>query len=205
MGLSNPSRCCRHFPALGTRELEPTPAMNFDFDPNRTILGTVFTHAGEESFALSELDRMQHLLVIGKTGMGKTRLLKNIIVQDIHTTSEIVSAFKAVWDFSWGPRMERILYNAIAALIEAENTSLIGLPRLLKDERYREQVLKQVQDPFVRGFFAEEYATWDDDFRTTAIGNKNIGPGPKLSIRSSLRMRRPTKRRRTTASPQTSR
>ena len=29
------------------------------------------------------------------------------------TTSEIVAACKAVWD-SWGPRMERILYNAIA-------------------------------------------------------------------------------------------
>ena len=199
--------------------------MDFHFDQSRTILGSVFTHAGEEELALSELDRMNHMLVIGKTGMGKTRLLKNVIVQDIHTgrgvgvidphgdlqnelldeipgwrsrdlvyldpndpdrvvtfnvvanvprdriaptTSEIVAAFKAVWD-SWGPRMERILYNAVAALIEAENTSLIGLPRILKDEHYRTEVLEQVRDPIVHGFFAEEYATWDDDFRTTAI------------------------------------
>jgi Helicase HerA, central domain len=199
--------------------------MNFDFERHHTILGTVFTHAGEEELALCELDRMNHMLVIGKTGMGKTRSLKNIIIQDIHTgrgvgvidphgdlqneildelprrragdlvylnpddqervatfnvlenvprdriaptTSEIVAACKAVWD-SWGPRLERILYNAVAALIEADNTSLIGLPRLLKDERYRASVLEQVKDPIVHGFFVEEYATWDDDFRTTAI------------------------------------
>jgi len=137
--------------------------MDFHFDPDRTLLGTVFTHAGEEELALTELDRMNHLLVIGKTGMGKSRLLKTIIVQDIFggrgvglidphgdlqdellseiprsrsrdlvyldpndadrivtfnvvanvprdriapTTSEIVAAFRAVWD-SWGPRMER--------------------------------------------------------------------------------------------------
>jgi hypothetical protein len=59
--------------------------MVFQFDRERTILGSVFTHAGEEELALSALDRMNHMLVIGKTGMGKTRILRNIIVQDIHT------------------------------------------------------------------------------------------------------------------------
>jgi hypothetical protein len=34
------------------------------------------------------------------------------------TTSAVVSAFKAVWADSWGYRLERILYNAVAALIE---------------------------------------------------------------------------------------
>src|SRR5438105_1596624 len=59
--------------------------MDFDFNRERTILGTVFTHGGEEELSLSDLDRMNHMLVIGKTGMGKTRLLKNIIVQDMHS------------------------------------------------------------------------------------------------------------------------
>ena len=43
------------------------------------------------------------------------------------------------------------------------------MPRLLKDERYRDEILEQVRDPIVRGFFQDEYATWDDDYRTTAI------------------------------------
>jgi hypothetical protein len=199
--------------------------MVFHFDPQRTVLGTVFTHAGEEEFALSSLDRMNHMLVIGKTGMGKTRLLKNIIAQDIHTgrgvgvidphgdlqdelldeiprsralvyldpndaerivtfnvlanippdriaptASEIVAGFKAVWgEVGWGARMERILYFAVAALIEAGDASILGLSRLLKDAAYRAEILERVKDPIIHGFFAQEYATWDDDYRTTAI------------------------------------
>jgi hypothetical protein len=170
---------------------------------------------------------MQHMLVIGKTGMGKTRLLKSIIVQDIHTgrgvgvidphgdlqneildeiprsrardliyldpndrervvtlnvladvprdriapsASEIVGGFKAVWgDVGWGARMERILYFAIAALIEARDASLLGLPRLLKDASYRTEILERVKDPIIHGFFADEFATWDDDYRASAI------------------------------------
>jgi hypothetical protein len=201
--------------------------MVFHFDRTRSILGNVFTPAGEEEFALSDLDRMNHMLVIGKTGMGKTRALKNLIVQDIHTgrgvgvldphgdlqneildeiprrrtrdlvylnpndpdrivtlnvienvlpdriaptTSEIVAGFKAVWgEVGWGARMERILYFTIAALIEAGGASLLGVPRLLKDEAYRAEILERVKDPIVHGFFADEYAVWDKDYRSTAI------------------------------------
>jgi hypothetical protein len=85
------------------------------------------------------------------------------------TASEIVGAFKAVWGESWGPRMERILYFALAALIEAGNARLLGLPRLLKNEEYRAEILERVKDPIIHGFFAQEYATWDEDYRTTAI------------------------------------
>src|SRR5205809_196074 len=84
-GLKQATALLTSLPCFGKRELEPTPAMNFDFNRERTILGTVFTHAGEEELSLSELDRMNHMLMIGKTGMGKTRTLKNIIIQDIHT------------------------------------------------------------------------------------------------------------------------
>ena len=61
-----------------------TLPMEFALDPDRTILGTAFTPAGEEVLALTERDRMQHMLVLGKTGRGKTTLLENIIVQDIY-------------------------------------------------------------------------------------------------------------------------
>ena len=65
--------------------------------------------------------------------------------------------------------MERILYSSIAALLEATRTSFVGLPRFLKDEHYRLEILEQVHNPIIHGFFAEEYAIWDDDYRTTAI------------------------------------
>jgi len=35
--------------------------MVFHFDRERTILGSIFTPAGQEEFTLSELDRMNHM------------------------------------------------------------------------------------------------------------------------------------------------
>jgi hypothetical protein len=40
--------------------------------------------------------------------------------------------------------MERILYYALAAMIEADNTSLLGLPKFLKNQKYRDEILEQV-------------------------------------------------------------
>jgi hypothetical protein len=57
--------------------------------------------------------------------------------------------------------MEHILYFALAALIEAGNASLLGLPRLLKDEAYCTEILERVKDPIIHGFLAQEYATWE--------------------------------------------
>ena len=86
------------------------------------------------------------------------------------TAADVLSTFKAVWgDVGWGVRMDRILYFSIASLIEAPNTRLLSLPRLLKDPVYRQHVLHHVHDPIIHGFFDEEYAVWDDDYRTTAI------------------------------------
>jgi DNA helicase HerA-like ATPase len=52
--------------------------------------------------------------------------------------SGIVSAFKNVWRDSWGARTEYILYAAVAALLDCESATLLGIQRMLSDERYRE-------------------------------------------------------------------
>ena len=168
----------------------------------------------------------RHLYVVGKTGTGKTSLLKTVFLQlaeqgrgvvliDPHgdlaeevldllpaqlagkivyfnppdlsfpfswnilanvpfderplAASGIVSAFKNVWGDSWGPRLEYILYNSIRALLDAEHTSIIGLPRMLTDEAYRQWVVAQVKDPFVRAFWEDEFAHYDHRFRQEAI------------------------------------
>lgn len=59
-----------HFP-FGSASSEQTGLMEHShFDPDRTVLGAVFSHAGEEEIALTETDRLKHLLVVGKTGNG---------------------------------------------------------------------------------------------------------------------------------------
>jgi hypothetical protein len=83
--------------------------------------------------------------------------------------ANVLAAFKAVWGDSWGPRLERILYSALAALIEAPATTLVGLPRFLKDERYRAAVLRHCSNPIVLDFFRAEFASWDRDYRAAAL------------------------------------
>jgi hypothetical protein len=83
--------------------------------------------------------------------------------------SGIVGAFKNIWRDSWGPRLEYILHNAVAALLECPNSTLLGINRLLTDRPFRERVLRQVQDPFIRDFWANEYAGYDPRFQREAI------------------------------------
>ncbi len=191
---------------------------------DRVFIGNRSGWNGEEPFGLSHADRQHHLYVIGKTGCGKTTLLRNLILQDIEAgrgvgvidphgdlaeelldfippwrtdhvlyfnpvdaehpigfnplrseepphliASGIVGALKSIWRDSWGPRLEYILYAAVAALAECKNTSFLGLPRMLTDERYRAWVVKQVKDPVVRAFWLREFEGYDRRFMQEAI------------------------------------
>ena len=180
----------------------------------------------ERPVTLARLDRRQHLYAVGKTGTGKSTLLRNMIIQDIEAgegvgvidphgdladdlldhippwrtdhvvyfnpadvdyppsfnllanvpkddrpliASGVVSAFKNIWHDSWGPRLEYLLYAACAALLECRNSSLLGIQRMLVDSRYREWVLRQVEDPLVRSFWLEEFASYDRRFLSELV------------------------------------
>src|SRR5258708_33402016 len=61
-------------------------------------------------------------------------LLANVEPDERHlVASGIVAAFKGIWRDSWGPRLEYILYNAVAALLDCEDATLLGVNRLLSD------------------------------------------------------------------------
>lgn len=177
-------------------------------------------------FGIKRLDRRQHMYVLGKTGVGKSALLHNLIVQDIANgeglcvidphgelveeiigkipeerredviyfnpadpdfhvgfnilelpdpkykhlvASGLVSIFTKIWSNVWSARMECILNNAILALLEAPNVTLMALPRLLVDKTYRQEIIKVLKDPVVRSFWENEYEEWRDQFRNEAI------------------------------------
>jgi hypothetical protein len=97
-------------------------------------------------------------------------LLANVPPDDRHlVASGIVGALKSIWRDSWGPRLEYILYNAIAALLDCQNTTLLGVNRLLTDDTYRAWVVRQIKDPFIREFWADEFEGYDERFRREAI------------------------------------
>ena len=187
-------------------------------------IGTREQWGQERPFGISTEDLRQHLYIVGKSGTGKTTLLKNLILQlisqghgvgviDPHgdlaqdildhiprsrieetvyfnpadldfpigmnvlrtsaprhlVASGIVSALRSIWHSSWGPRLEYILYAAIAALLECENVSLLGLQRILSDPEYRRWVVSQVTDPMVRTFWLHEFGNYDKRFVQEAI------------------------------------
>jgi len=84
-------------------------------------------------------------------------------------SSGIVSAFKKIWGDSWGPRMEYILYATVAALMACNNSSLLGVTRMLHDARYRVWVVRQIKDPMVRSFWVNEFERYDRKFMQEAV------------------------------------
>jgi hypothetical protein len=210
---------------------------SFDDGDAVSYVGTRTIWGGEKQFGLSAADRRHHLYCIGKTGTGKTTLLRNLILQDIYAgagvgvidphgdlchdlldhiprsrtedvvffnpadlehpvgfnllqnvpperrhriASGIVGAMKNIWRESWGSRMEYILYAAVAALLDCENTSILGIQRMLVDRHYRRWVVKQVTDPV---------AATDDDSIATAAARQpaaRVGAVPTAGVPRDL-------------------
>lgn len=52
--------------------------------PEIAFFGSVLVRDGIKHFGILEDDRRRHMYVLGKTGMGKSTMLTNLILQDIH-------------------------------------------------------------------------------------------------------------------------
>ncbi len=136
-----------HFPAEG---IESTPqfkqsraklaAAPVDMPSQGTLIGqNVFRNKTTDIY-LTPLDRLRHLYVIGQTGVGKTTMIKNMIVQDIqdgagvcmidpHGT-DIVDVISAIPP----ERMDDVIYFDPANMDTA-----MGLNMLEYDPRFPEQ------------------------------------------------------------------
>lgn len=117
----------------------------------------------------------------------------------------VVSIFRHLWglDETSTPRLLRLLYACVAALLDFPKdpgATLLGVPRMLVDERYRARVVRHVENPKIRSFWHDEFPGWDKRYTadaTAALGNvvevfltspvlRNIFGQPK----SSFSMRR---------------
>lgn len=79
--------------------------------------------------------------------------------------SGVLSVFKKVYGESWGPRLEHLLRNALFALADVRDATLLGVLRMLVEERFRARVLRSVQNPIVRFFWEREYPSYPPAFR----------------------------------------
>lgn len=177
-------------------------------------------------FGIKTDDRRRHMYLIGKTGMGKSTILENMIVADIRAgrgvavvdphgdlaekimqfipaervkdviyfnptdtdypiafnivesveakvrhliASGLVGVFKKLWADSWGPRLEYILRNAILAVLDYPNSTLLSVIQMLSDKDYRKKVVNETQDPVVKAFWLKEFAGYADKFASEAV------------------------------------
>jgi CxxC-x17-CxxC domain-containing protein len=191
-----------------------------------TVVGQTNYRNQRRAFGIYTDDRRRHVYVIGKTGVGKTTLLENMIIQDIKNgkglalvdphgdvaekildvippertndvvyfnpadvdfpvafnplesvdpqykylvASGLVSSLKKIWADSWGPRLEYILRNVILGLLDYPSSTMLGIMRMLADKNYRKKVVDVIQDPVVKAFWVNEFANYNERFRSEAI------------------------------------
>lgn len=191
-----------------------------------TFFGQTSFRGKAQRFGIRPDDRRRHMYVIGKTGMGKSALLENMVIQDINNgngvayvdphgdtaekilnyipphrindvvyinpadmgfpvafnilenvnqsqkhlvASGLMGVFTKIWANLWSARMEYILNNTILALLEVPGNTLLGIMRMLNDKSFRKKIVSQIKDPIVKAFWTEEFANWNERFRTEAI------------------------------------
>jgi hypothetical protein len=94
--------------------------------------------------------------------------LKNPAHREL-VASGIVSIFYKLYHYSWGPRLEYILRNCILTLLYIPNTTLLQVPELLTNERYREKVLEKLPDQVLKNFWINEFNKLSPQMRSEAI------------------------------------
>jgi len=83
--------------------------------------------------------------------------------------SGVVGIFKKIFGDSWGPRLEYILRNAVIALLDYPNATMLGITQIFVDKAYRADVVSHITDPVIKHFWTNEFEKYDQKFRTEAV------------------------------------
>ena len=83
--------------------------------------------------------------------------------------SGLLEVLKKTWKDSWGQRLEHILRNAILALLDIPDATLLDILRILDDKTYRQQVAAKVTNERVRDYWLKEYERYSPRTRSEAI------------------------------------
>lgn len=137
-------------------------------DPSSTLLDFVPSH------------RLNDVIYLDPTGnQGRTFHLnpfevKNPAEREL-VASGIVSIFYKLYQHSWGPRLEYVLRNSILTLLQVPNQTLLGIPELLSNDKFRKAAVEKVSDPVLKNFWKNEFDAMAPNFRsevTAPILNK---------------------------------
>jgi len=83
--------------------------------------------------------------------------------------SGIVSIFYKLYAYSWGPRLEYILRNALLTLLTRPDSTLVELPVLLTNRKFRGRIVDELQDPVLKNFWSKEYDKMSESLQAESI------------------------------------
>lgn len=83
--------------------------------------------------------------------------------------SGIVSIFYKLYHYSWGPRMEYILRNALLTMTQIPGATLHDVVRILSESKYRSTVIDKLDDPVLKNFWENEFNRMSDKLQTEAV------------------------------------
>lgn len=83
--------------------------------------------------------------------------------------SGIVSIFYKLYHYSWGPRLEYILRNTILTLLHVPESTLLQVPEILTNEKYREKVVAVLTDPVLKNFWNNEFNKMSPQMKSEAV------------------------------------
>ena len=83
--------------------------------------------------------------------------------------SDLLAIFNRIWEKNWGPRLEYILRNVLMALTERPGHTLLDALRILNDTEFRKEIVGEIEDEIVRGFWEREFERYSKSYRTEAI------------------------------------
>ncbi len=83
--------------------------------------------------------------------------------------SGMLAIFKKIYGTSWGPRLEYILRNTLLSVSIMPQPTLLMVPEMLGNDRFRAKVVDRLEDPVLRSFWLNEFANYTDKLRAEAV------------------------------------
>lgn len=105
-------------------------------------------------------------LAIGFNPLRKVSYAKRSLV-----ASSLLNSFQKLWFGAWGAKLEHILRYIFLSLLDQPKANLRDIVRILQDETYQNECIKNIVNPDVKNFWEQEFPKYSKN-DITPILNK---------------------------------
>ncbi len=136
------------------------------FDPKGDLI--------EDLLARVPRHRLGDVVVIDPTdptrAVGLNLLDHSASISSELAVDQIVGTFKRLFVGFWGPRTDDVLRSCLLTLAHHPDTTLVDVPLLLQDSKYRDRLVDAIDDPVGLAPFWKWYKALSDKERSQVVG-----------------------------------